>query len=50
MSKDRKDMQEAVDGAILKNLKAEKDGALLTKYLHARFSLSKNDRPHAMKF
>ena len=43
-------MQKAVDAAIVKNLKADKkQGALLTKYLHARFSLTKNDRPHALR-
>ena len=42
--------QKAVDAAILANIKADKKNPLLKKYLHARFSLSKNDKPHAMKF
>lgn len=42
--------QKAVDGAIMTNMKADKKNPLIKKYLHARFSLSKNDKPHAMKF
>jgi large subunit ribosomal protein L6e len=42
--------QKAVDGAILANIKADKKSPLLKKYLSARFSLTRNDRPHAMKF
>jgi len=49
VSKDRKDLQTAVDGAILKNIKAGKE-PLLRKYLNARFSLSNNDKIHALKF
>jgi hypothetical protein len=33
----------------MKNIKDSKD-AVLKKYLNARFSLSLNDKPHAMKF
>ena len=50
VSEERRAAQKAVDGAIIKNLKADKQGALLVDYMHARFSLSKNDKPHAMKF
>lgn len=49
VSKERVDLQKSVDGAILKNLKADKT-PLLRQYLHARFSLTANDKPHAMKF
>ena len=42
--------QKAVDGAILANIKADKKNPLVKKYLSARFSLTKNDRPHSMKF
>ena len=42
--------QKSVDSAIIANIKADKKNPLLKKYLHARFSLSKNDKPHAMKF
>ena len=42
----RKDLQKAVDGPLLKNIKDK----LVKKYLGARFSLTKNDAPHAMKF
>lgn len=42
--------QKAVDAAILANIKADKKNPLLKKYLHARFSLSKNEKPHTMKF
>ena len=42
----RKKMQKEVDTAVIKNItdKMEK------RYLGARFSLTKNDAPHAMKF
>ena len=49
MSGPRKDAQKSVDGAILKNIKDSKE-PLLKKYLNARFSLSNNDKPHALKF
>ena len=42
-------MQKAVDAALIKNLKADKD-KLLVKYLKARFSLVSNDKPHLMTF
>ena len=42
----RKDLQKKVDTAILSKLK---DG-MVKKYLNARFSLTKNDAPHEMKF
>lgn len=41
--------QKAVDTAIIANLKADKTG-LMKKYIRSRFSLTKNDKPHAMKF
>ena len=44
-SAERVAAQKAVDGAMNKNIKAD-----MTKYLHARFSLTVNDKPHAMKF
>jgi large subunit ribosomal protein L6e len=50
LNADRVANQKAVDGAILANIKADKKSPLLKKYLSARFSLTKNDRPHAMKF
>ena len=42
-------LQKSVDAAIMKNLKADKT-PLMKQYLAARFSLAKNDKPHAMKF
>ena len=48
VSADRVALQKSVDDAIIKNLKASKTP--LRQYLNARFSLSKNDRPHAMVF
>ena len=45
VSEPRKAAQVAVDGALAKNIKPE-----MKKYLHARFSLTANDKPHAMKF
>ena len=42
----RKKLQKEVDTAILKNIKDK----MVKKYLGARFSLTKNDAPHAMKF
>ena len=41
--------QKACDEALLKNLKADKT-PFINEYLRARFSLSKNDKVHAMKF
>jgi large subunit ribosomal protein L6e len=42
-------VQKAVDQALIKNIKDSKS-PLLQKYLGARFSLTKNDKPHAMRF
>lgn len=42
----RKDLQKKVDGAILSKMK----DTMVKKYLNARFSLTKNDAPHDMKF
>ena len=42
----RKTLQKTVDGALLKNVSDK----LVKKYLGARFSLTRNDAPHAMKF
>lgn len=42
-------VQKAVDQALIKNIKDSKC-PLLQKYLGARFSLTKNDKPHAMRF
>ena len=43
----RKAAQKTVDAAILTAIKKD---AFLGKYLNARFSLTKNMKPHAMKF
>jgi|TARA_B110000305_G_C19315484_1_gene576195 large subunit ribosomal protein L6e len=43
----RKKLQKDVDGALAAALKSDK---MLAKYLGARFSLTKSDAPHAMKF
>ena len=48
-SADRVALQKSVDGALIKNIKGDKT-PLLKQYLSARFSLSKNDKPHAMRF
>lgn len=48
-SPERANLQKSVDEALLKNIKADKT-PLLKEYLRARFSLSKNDKVHAMKF
>lgn len=42
----RKALQKSVDTALLANIK----DATVKKYLGARFSLTKHDAPHAMKF
>ena len=42
----RKALQKEVDTALLKNIKDK----IEKKYLNARFSLTRNDAPHAMKF
>ena len=38
-----------IDDGLTKNIKDAKN-PMLIKYMAARFSLTKNDRPHAMKF
>ena len=48
VSADRAAAQKKVDDQILAAIKGVKTP--MTEYLRARFSLSKNDRPHAMKF
>ena len=42
----RKTLQKKVDDALTKNIKDK----FVTKYLAARFSLTRNDAPHAMRF
>ena len=42
----RKTLQKKVDEALVKNIKDK----MVTKYLAARFSLTKSDAPHAMRF
>ena len=49
MNAARKALHTAVDDALIKNIKDKKQ-PLMAKYMAARFSLTKNDRPHAMKF
>lgn len=49
VSADRAKLQSAVDDKLIENIKKDKT-PFLKKYLHARFSLSKNDRVHEMKF
>jgi large subunit ribosomal protein L6e len=46
---ERKATQKAVDAALIKNIKDDKT-KILAKYMSARFSLTKNDKPHAMRF
>jgi large subunit ribosomal protein L6e len=46
LSDARKKLQKEVDTAILGKVK----DAMVKKYLNARFSLTKGDAPHAMKF
>ena len=48
-SAERTNLQKTVDDALLKNIKASKT-PLLKEDLRARFSLTKNDKVHAMKF
>ena len=45
----RRAASKAVNDALIKNIK-DKKNPLLAKYMAARFSLTKNDRPHAMRF
>jgi large subunit ribosomal protein L6e len=47
LSADRKSAQKAVDAAVLKAVKAVPS---LDKYLNAKFSLTKGQRPHDMVF
>ncbi|GMF11666.1 unnamed protein product [Phytophthora lilii] len=47
ISEQRKKDQKAVDSALIKKLDAE---PFLKAYLNAKFSLTKNDRAHALKF
>jgi len=47
VSEQRKADQKAVDAALLKKINAE---PMLKAYLNAKFSLTKNDRPHEMQF
>ena len=46
IKQERKDVQVEVDGAILKNIK----GTMEAKYLNARFTLTKNMKPHNLVF
>jgi len=48
-SEERAALQKKVDGAIVLS-KDKKEADEVAKYLKARFSLTNNDRPHAMKF
>ena len=48
-SAERTSLQKSVDDALLKNITADKT-PFLKEYLRARFSLSRNDKVHAMKF
>jgi len=47
LSEEKKSEQKSVDAPLLKTLKADK---LVAKYLGARFSLTKNMRPHQLSF
>jgi large subunit ribosomal protein L6e len=46
-SADRKAAQAAVDGALTKNVDKQE---MMKPYLQAKFSMSKADKPHLMKF
>ena len=48
-SAERTTAQKTVDDALVKNLKADKTACIM-EYMRARFSLSRNDKVHAMKF
>ena len=48
VSDERKADQAKVDAVVMKSVSAA--DPLLKDYLHARFTLTKNDRPHKMKF
>ena len=43
-------LQKEVDTAIISAIEADKKMPNLKDYLGARFTLSKGDKPHAMKF
>ena len=45
MSAERKDAHKKVDSALSKKISKE-----LKLYLNAKFSLTRNDQPHLMKF
>ena len=47
ISPERKAMQSAIDTALTKNIEKVD---MLSNYMKAKFSLSKNDKPHMMKF
>lgn len=49
VSADRAKLQTDVDKVLIENIKKDKT-PLLKKYLRARFSLTRNDRVHEMKF
>ena len=49
-SAERVAFQKAVDAAVQKNVEGDKTNVFMKQYLMSRFSLSKNDKPHAMKF
>ena len=49
VSDERKEDQKSVDAGVIAAIDAAGE-PLLKDYLHARFSLTKNDRPHKMKF
>ena len=46
---ERAALQKKIDDALIKNIKADKTPSL-ADYMRARFSLTKNDKVHAMKF
>ena len=46
VSSSRKEAQKKIDGPLLENLK----GKVEKKYLRARFSLTKNQKAHDLKF
>ena len=46
VSDDRKSLQKDVDGALVKNISDD----IMKRYLGSRFSLTKHDAPHDMKF
>lgn len=48
-SAERAELQKKVDGAIVLS-KDKKEAEEVAKYLKSRFSLTNNDKPHAMKF